>query len=468
MHPLGGLDAAFLYLESPTTPLHVGMVAVLEPPVDPQGPAIDRVRDLLAERLDRIPLLTQRLLYPLGGMLPPVWVDDPAFDLANHVLAAPRLAELTSESISAVAADLLRHQLPRDRPLWEIYVVEAAREPRIAVIAKIHHALLDGVAGLELLAELVDLTPEAPPARPEPAPDPITTATNVTSAAATASLTALLRSQTRVVDRVTTELANARRPSEDDVPSATGSLRAFAAAAPRTTMSGRVGPRRAVAMTSLPLDELTEVRKELGGTLNDVVLAVCAGALRAYLGPDDLPREPLVAAVPVSLRAAEGDGGRGNRVSMMLVPLATDVDDLRDRLAAISASSQQAKGENARLPAVSLVSDLLGTIAPSLGARAGGVLGRALGRGWPPLPCNVIVSNVPGPPFTTFMRGMEVASIHPLGPIIDGVPLNITVLSHRNRLEVGVTACPVAVPGYERLPDLLRQALDELVASARS
>ena len=156
----------------------------------------------------------------------------------------------------------------------------------------------------------------------------------------------------------------------------------------------------------------------------------------------------------------------GNRVSVMLVPIATDVEDPRARLEAISASSQQAKLDHARLPAASFVSDVLGSIAPSLGARAGAVIGRSLHRGWPALPCNLIVSNVPGPPFTTFMAGMEVASIHPLGPILDGVPLNITVLSHHDRLEVGITACPTAVPDCERLPGLLGAALDELVDAA--
>ena len=461
IEPLRGLDTGFLYLESPTAPLHVGMVVVLAPAANDQRPAVDRLRTLLAERLPRMPLLRQRLRYPLGGLLPPVWVDDPGFDLADHIVVAPRLADLTSSSLAALAADVLRHQLPRDRPLWELYVAEAAGDPRVAVIAKVHHALLDGVAGLELFAELVDLTPDPPPAPVGDDEAPVTV-----NAPAVTSLTALLRSQARVLDRVTTELSNVLRRGDDQVPPVAGPLRSYIAAAPTTSMTRAVTARRSVAMASLDMDDLTMVRKGLGGTLNDVVLAVCAGGLRRYLGETGLPNEPLVAAVPVSLRGGDDEGGRGNRVSVMLVPLATDVEDPRARLEAISASSQQAKLDHARLPAASFVSDVLGSIVPSLGTRAGAVLGRSLHRGWPSLPCNLIVSNVPGPPFRTFMAGMEVASIHPLGPILDGVPLNITVLSHHDRLEVGITACPTAVPACERLPGLLGAALDELVDAA--
>jgi WS/DGAT/MGAT family acyltransferase len=416
---------------------------------------------LLAERLHRVPVLGQRLRYPMAGLLPAVWVDDPAFDLANHVMAAPVLADMTTESIAAAAAEVLRHQLPRNRPLWEISVFEAANDRRVAVIAKVHHSLLDGVAGLELFAELIDVTPESPPATTVPDQAVAAARGNPT----VASLSALVQTQTRVLRRVATEMSNTRRRRTDD-PASPSSLRSLIAAAPHTTMTRPVGPRRAVALASLDMDDVALVRKGIGGTINDVVLAICGGALRHYLGDDGLPVEPLVAAVPVSLRGDDNEGSRGNQLSVMLVSLATDVEDPRERLEVIRAGSERAKREQAHLP-VGIVTDMISTIAPSLGARAGGALSRALGRGWPAVPCNLVVSNVPGPPFTTYLAGMEVAAIHPLGPIIDGAPLNITVLSHRNRLEVGITACPAAVPGHERLPGLLGLALDDLVAAAR-
>ena len=467
MEPLSGLDAAFLYLESPTNHMHVGMAAVLDGSTLPGGPAFPRVAALVEERLPLIPLFRRRLWRPLGGLLPPVWVNDPGFSLDDHLVALPALAELGNDTVAAVAAEIMCHPLDRRRPLWAMYVIEGRDDGRVAIIIKVHHAAIDGVSGVELLANLVDIGPEGRVAPSDSASVPSHREVTATLRSGGEWLaTHPLRSAQAVATTVSRLRAGRRGPDACDE-ERLGSP-PWPPSASRTALTRPIGGHRTVTLTKLPMDDIAQVRKSLGGTINDVVLAMCAGALRLYLEwRGDGGDAPLVAFLPMSLRTPEHTGRTGNVVSAMLVPLATEVDDPRARYDIIVAKTRAAKGREAQLRTGELVSEWVTLLGPVVGqglGRLGSGAMRAMASGKRQLPVNVIISNIPGPPIRMYAAGLPMTAVFPMGPILDGVPLNITVLSYHDALHVGVVACPGAVPGVDRLPLYLREAIDELLA----
>jgi diacylglycerol O-acyltransferase / wax synthase len=467
MEPLSGLDAAFLYLESPTSHMNVGFVAVLDGSTLAGAPAFPRVAELVEARLPLIPAFRRRLLWPRGGVLPPVWVPDRGFCLHDHLFALPPLAELADDTVAALAADVMRHPLDRRRPLWEMHVVEGREDGRVAIITKVHHAAIDGISGAELLASLVDISPEGRQVAPSH-PRRGTPHGEVTAALRSGGewlATHPLRSAQAVA--ATVSRLRAARPDPDALEQAPDGSPPMLPSASRTALTRPIGHRRTVTLTTLPMDDIAQVRKSLGGTVNDVVLATCAGALRSYLaGRGGGADAALAALVPVSLRSAEHAGKAGNVVSAMLVPLVTEVDDPRTRYDRIVANARAAKRREAQLRAGELVSEWVKLLGPAVGNPLG-YLGsrttRALAIAKRQLPINVIISNIPGPPLQMYAAGLPMTGVFPMGPIIDGVPLNITVLSYHDTLHVGLVACPRAVPHVDRFTGYFHQAMDELL-----
>ena len=471
MEPLTGMDAAFLSLETPTTPMHVGVVLVLDPPEGTRSLFSPTTRDaqirrVIGQRLHLVPPMRQRAMRVPMGLHHPVWVDDPDFALDDHLTRASLPSPGGRVELDAFVASVMSRTLDPDRPLWEMYIVEGLEGDRTALIAKVHHSILDGVSGASILGAFLDLTPRARvvslPAPWEPEPLPSSSqllryaASSLTHQPANA-LTALQAGIDAVADMGMHNRELAGRGEE--------SPPAFFSA-PRTFFNGAVSNRKLFSSLGVPLDDAKLVRRVFECTINDVILAGVAGGLRRILvDRGGLPAEALVAMVPVSTRP-EGEGeSLGNQVSGMLVSLATDIEDPVARLDAIAESSRVAK-EQEQLHRGRVVGDLAQIAPPALTSRlARAVAGtRLFDRVRPAF--NLTVSGVKGPDVPLFCAGSQVSSMYPVGPIAEGTGLNITIFSYLDGLSFGLLACRKLLPELEELANAIDDALGELVGCA--
>lgn len=463
MQRLSGLDASFLSLETPTMHMHVASAAVFDPSGAPDGLGFERVAALVEERLDLLPPFRRRLVPVPLGLHHPLWVEDPDFDLSYHLRRAslPRPGGL--EELAAFAADVIGRPLDRSKPLWEMWVVEGLEGGRVALVSKTHHAAIDGVSGAELTANLLDLERDPPP-RPRPAepwraeriPSELEMLAYGVRSAACQSL-ALPRLVAESLATVL-DVRDRNRTPGVDVPPAPFS-------APRTSFNAPITAHRAVRFAEVDLERVRAVKRVAGTTVNDVVLALVAGSLRGYLAArEELPREPLVALVPVSVRGESERTTLGNRVSPMLVALATGWPDPVERLGAITTATRAAKDQERAIGAESLTrwADFA---APAVAARAARLVTsmRVFDRLRPLV--NVIVSNVPGPPVPLYSAGAELVALYPMGPIGEGVGLNVTVMSYCGRLFFGLTACRELVDDLDGIAAGLGAELDALERS---
>jgi diacylglycerol O-acyltransferase / wax synthase len=438
LRPLSGLDAAFLYLEAAGTPMHVGGVMLLELPKR-RHPAFRRMlAGRIRERLPSVPALHRVLVEARFDLDHPAWKRMPAIDLDRHIFECRLPAPGSPAQLWRLVADLHAQALPRDRPLWQLYVIEGLASGEIAFYAKVHHAMLDGQAGVALAQALLDV-----PALDAAQHAAKTRASAKRRRAGQSSIPAVAQfaSLVRALPETLRSAAGAMREAAGVL----GSLRDAVTLAPRTPFNAQVGPRRSFAVASLPLDEVRRVARHFGASGNDVVLTLCAGALREYLKRRKaLPARSLVAAMPVSLRAA-GDTESNNQVSMVQCVLGTDIADPVQRLRAISAATGRAKTR------VSMFRGLIPTDFPGFAAPIWATgLSRLWARGHlserlPPL-ANLVVSNVPGPPVTLFLAGARVAHYFPVSIVTHGLGLNITVTSYAGSLEFGVLADRDIVP----------------------
>jgi len=465
MERLSGLDASFLYLETPTLHMQVALALVFDPSTVPGGYSFDRMKDSIASRIPLAPVFRRRLVEVPFRLGHPVWVDDADFDIDYHVrlTAVPRpggLAELAD-----LAGDIAGRQLDRNKPLWEMWIVEGMAGDRIGLIAKMHHSTVDGVSGAELLSVLFDLEPkpEESPAAPEPELD-----TRVPSGFELMSQAIVARSMRPwevALDIVRTghKVLNVRK-IRLGAGHLTGSGKAaLPLSAPRTSFNGALTRRRSAAFTSIGLDDVKRLKKATGTTVNDVVLTVCAGALRSFLlDGDELPDKPLVAVVPISVRP-DADSARGsNQVSAMFVQLPVDIADPVERLMAIHEGTEGAKEEFNALGA-DLLQNWAEHATPNVFATASRFYSRMrLANVHRPI-ANLVISNVPGPDFPLYLAGAELDAGFPLGPVMEGMGVNITVMSYLGALNWGISACPESIPMLWKLADAIPLALDELL-----
>jgi diacylglycerol O-acyltransferase / wax synthase len=461
MQRLSGLDAMFFYLETPSSHMHVTGVYGLEP--GESGLSFDSVRDLVASRLPLAAPFRRRLVEVPFKLHHPMWVDDPDFDLDYHVRRACLPAPGGPEELAGFVAQVGGLPLDRARPLWEMYVVEGLEGGRFALVGKMHHAAIDGVSGAEIMATLIDLEPDPPERlivdtwRPELVPTDADLIALAMAALVGHPLRAV-RSARRVVETAL-HLSEHNRDVGVTPPPAPFS-------APKTSLNGAITPHRRVAFAAQSLDDLKTVKNHFGCTVNDVVLAVCAGALRRYLlDRDDLPEESLVAMVPMSVRTDDEMGSHGNRVSAMLTSLATNVSDPVERLEAVAEGMRHAKTQE-RLIGAATMTDWTEFTFPALIGRAARLTGsmRVFDRLRPLF--NVTISNVPGPPFPVFLAGARMVGMYPLGPVTEGVGLNMTVMSYCGMVYFGLNACRETVPAMAELPKMLHESLDELLEAA--
>ena len=461
---LTGMDSAFLALETPELPMHVVGVLVLDPAAGADF-SVARLRQVVADRLHLMPPFCRQLVEVPLSLDKPYWHYDTAIDLDQHVIEE-RLATGSLQDLGELVGTIASKPLDRRRPLWELYIVSGLDGPagagsRVALIAKVHHSTLYGAAGAEFIAQLLDLSPEgndhppAPPAESSPPPGRVE----------------LLRR---------TALAQVRRPwtigrlvvsggrnAVGTVRSVGGLVRrhgraALPSLAPRTAISGPLTQAREAAFTALSLEDAKAVKEAAGVKLNDVVLAVVALAVRRYLvARDAVPDRPLVCGVPVN--AGEGGSAGTNTLATMSVTL--PVADLPpgELVAAVYDATVAAK-EFIDVVGMSAVADLAEVTPPAMLTMVSW-LNRTFGLEsmQPPL-ANMVVSNVMGPPIPLYLAGALVDAIYPLGPLLPGVGMNITVLSNLDRLDVGVMACPDVVDDVWELVESLPDALAALKA----
>jgi diacylglycerol O-acyltransferase / wax synthase len=473
---LTGLDAAFLAMETRTVFGHVGSVSVVDPSTAPEPLTLERFTRVVESRLPLVPLLRRRLVDVPLGLDQPYWIEDPDFDIEFHVRELALPAPGSHRQLAEQAARLHARPLDRSRPLWEIYLIFGLAGGRAAIYSKVHHAAIDGVSGNDILAALLDLSPEG---RALPEPPPRRTERQPSAAELLArSAVSLGRHPLRAARLSVGLLRSApalvanpawpRLPLVDRLLGRDGDavLSRPGLRAPRTPFNRSITQHRRWGFASLPLPEIKRVKNALGVSVNDVVLALCAGALRRWLlDHDALPDGPLIAAVPVSVRTSEQEGSHGNRVSVMLTVLPTQLPGARDRLRAVHEGMRAAKEQHGALPA-DLLADVTQFAMPALAGQAARMAAR-LRLVERASPFNLIISNVPGPNVPLYYAGAELLAYYPLSAIVDGQGLNITAISYRDTLFFGVIACRELVPDVEALTAYLAEELQVLADAVK-
>ncbi|XVQ13517.1 WS/DGAT/MGAT family O-acyltransferase [Spirillospora sp. CA-255316] len=459
---LGGLDAGFFFAESEDTPLHIASVTVFEGPAPSYG---DLVRAVLGKLLE-VPRYRQRVRTVPLHLGSPVWADDPHFNILYHVRHTAVPAPGEAEQLRNLAGRVLSQRLDPAKPLWEIWLVEGLAEDRWAMITKVHHCVVDGVGGVDLLTALFDLSPEEgrpdpeglPVALPEPGPAPSGAALLARSArgAAVAPLRAVAG-----LPGLARRLTSPRtlRGLGVEVPRALGRL-----ARPTTgSLNGPIGPHRRWLWTHAELDEIRRVRKAFGGTVNDVILAAVAHGFRAVLeGRGELePGVRVRALVPVSVR---GEGERGevrNRVSGVLVELPVGEEDPRRRLFEVREQMNDVKRTHQAAGGEALAR--LAGFAPTLMALGSRY---ALSQTQPLV--QTVVTNVPGPPFPLYALGRRLVELYPFVPLALGLRAGVAVFSYEGRLTFGLTGDFDGMPDLGVLAAGIRAGFDELLRLARA
>jgi len=466
---LSGLDASFLYLETPTLHMHVVMTSVVDPATVPGGYSFPRLKEMIAQRLPQAPVFQRRLVEVPLRWGHPVWVDDPDFDIDYHVrlAAVPKPGGL--RELADIAGDIAGRQLDRSRPLWEMWIIEGLAHNRVGFVTKMHHSTVDGVSGAELLSILFDLAADPGPLPPPPEQlheDRIPSALELMSQATIdRAMTPfkiardLVRTGQRVLDVRKVRVSSEDRPGLGKA--------ALPLSAPRTSFNGALSRRRSVAFTAIGLDDVKRVKSALGVTVNDIVLAVCTGALRDFLiEGDELPDKPLVAVVPVSVRTTTENVRGSNKVSSMFVQLPSQLADPLERVEAIHQGTKGAKEEHNALGADTLL-NWAEHATPNLFASAARFYSRMqLADKHRPV-ANLVISNVPGPDFPLYLGGSELECGFPLGPVMEGMGVNITIMSYRGIMYWGIISCPETMPKVWGLAASIPLALDELLEVAK-
>ena len=465
MKRLSGLDATFLYLETPEMHMHVIGVLLLDTTTMAGGYSFDKVRKMVEDRIHLMPSFRRRLVTVPFGLGHPVWIDDPAFDVENHLMRIGAPPPGDQRALAEVAGEIASRQLDRSRPLWEMWVVEGLEGGQAAIVTKMHHATIDGASGADVMVQLLDLTPEV---ADKPKPDrPFLGERKPGDLQLLASaLMAQLANPVRIAGAMGRAAGNAAKmvramTRRGDTPTAAPFL------APRLRMSGALTPHRSVAFGQASLDDLKEIKNAFGAKVNDVVLAIATHALRSYLQSiDELPDKPLVAACPISVRKEGVERDSANQVSNMLVPLPVQMESPASQLEIIIEATKRSK-ELANAIGAETLMDWAEFLAPRLFTTAMRVYSGSRLPDLHPPALNCIVSNVPGPPVPLYTAGARILAIYPMGPLLPGAGVNITILSNMGNVDFGVIACRDTVPEIWRISDGLAEGVQLLLKAAR-
>ena len=459
---MSGGDAGFLYLETPSMHMHTLKIAILEPSADNR---FDRLIEMMTERLRLLPPMRRRVVPVPFALHHPVLVTQREIDPRRHFFRHDVGGEGTMRDLERLIGEICSTPLDRSFPLWELHLCEGLADGRVAIVGKIHHAMADGLAANAMLANVMDVSStemrtsvrtESHDGVDDPSRSLLVRHALRDAAVQLLDFPALVASTVRRLAAV----ARYRRDTGARVPVPVKD-------APRTSFNGPLTPRRSFATATVPLADLKRVRTvhaDIEGlTLNDVVLAVASGALRRWLAlHDEHPRGSLTAGVPVGLDANEPEPRLfGNNVSNMFTTLATDVDDPGARLRAISTTTRHAKAISQRLgPALMEWSQFAPPAPFGAAVRA---YSRLRGARFHPAAFNAIVSNVPGPRERVKIAGAQLSDVFSVGPLTEGIGLNITVWSYVDRMNFSLLACPDLLPDVEVLASFVPAALAELL-----
>jgi WS/DGAT/MGAT family acyltransferase len=468
MDRLSAVDVSFLYMETPSTPMHVGGVCVLEPPA---GEAFDydRLVELITQRIGLVPRYRQKVRTVPGRLANPVWVDDEDFDVTYHVRRSALPKPGTREQLKELVARLQSRPLDRSRPLWEIYLVEGLEGgpgggPRVGIITKTHHAMVDGVSAVDIGTVLLDLEPtprEVPEDdwQPRKEPDFIHLVAGAVVDLVTRPTAALDTARAAVTDV---------RATASRVGSVAGGVlsqaKLMARPAPETPLNVTIGEQRRFGTADTELEDYKRVRKAHGGTVNDVVLATVSGALRTWMltrGEKVRPTTVVRAMVPVSVRADAEKGELGNRVSSYFVDLPVGEGSAVMRLHQVSFAMRGHKESGSAVGAEALV-QLTGFAPPTihaLGARTASVMTRRL--------FNLVVTNVPGPQFPLYAAGARMLAMYPVVPLAKNQAVSVGLTSYDGGVFYGLNADRDAMPDVDVLAACIEESLAELVGSTR-
>ncbi len=455
---LTGLDSSFLHLERDSAHMHVAGVSVFSG----AAPTFDELLGAIASRLHLVPRYRQRLAFVPLGQGRPVWVDDPHFKLSYHVRHAALPRPGGEGELKRLAGRVFSQALDRGRPLWELWLVEGLAGGRFAVLSKTHHALVDGISGVDIATVLFDTSPDPLPVAP---PDHEWIARPLPSRAQLLA-DALLERATVPAEVVRGVRATMRGPRTvaKSAGRALGSVGSLAwtglQPAPPTPFNVRIGPHRRFTWVRADLGRFKSIKNSLGGTVNDVVLAVVTGALGNYMRLHGVSTEGVgvKAMVPVSVRADVERGALGNRVAAMWATLPVGLTDPVQRLHTISEEMVGLK-QSGQAVGAEILTAMSGFAPPTIMAQAARLQARQR-------LFNLVVTNVPGPQFPLYLLGRQLESIYPMVPLAENTALGIAILSYNGQLDFGLVGDFDALADLEVLADELRSAIEELAATA--
>jgi diacylglycerol O-acyltransferase len=437
---------------------------VVDPSTIKGGYSFDTMLSGIEERTREVPEFRRKLHQVPLHLDHPGWVDDPDFDIDHHVHRIGCPSPCGDRELAEVCGHIAGQPLDRTRPLWEMWMIEGLADGRLAIMMKMHHATVDGVSGANMLGHLCSLEPDAPP---------VDTSSDPRRVTAPSDLELVGRAFLNVAKRPF-GMVKLLGPVAEVVPSwilraREGRAMPAPFSAPRTSFNGTVTGHRSVAFADFDLDEVKEVKNTFGGTVNDVVLSVCSGALRRYLEErGELPKSSLVAMVPVSVHDRSRHERGSNKVTGMFAKLATDVADPVERLRSISTDNLHAK-EHSNAIDGDMLQDWAHFAAPRTFGLAVRVYSSLRLAERHPVVHNLVISNVPGPPMPLYFVGARIDGLYPLGPVFHGAGLNVTVMSNDGRVNAGLLACRELMP-YDalwQLADALPAAMDDLLQAAR-
>jgi diacylglycerol O-acyltransferase len=452
---LSGLDSSFLHLERGPAHMHVASTMIFEGP----APDYEEFREHVSSRLHLVPRFRQKLRFVPLGQGRPTWVDDPHFNLDYHVRHTALPPPGSEEQLRNLGARVFSQRLDRSKPLWEFWLADGLEGGRFAIVGKTHHALVDGVSGVDLTTVLFDTQREpAPLPRPEPwVPRPEPSGTQLlgealveratSPAEAVRGVRALLRAPRQALSAVVDGLE------------AAGALARAGLAAPASPFNVEIGPYRRFTWVRADLEELKRIKNEAGGTVNDVVLAVVAAALGRYLRASGHSTQQLElrAMVPISVRADDEHGALGNRVSSFMAPLPVWSEDPLERLREVSATMGDLK-QSKQAVGASLLTELTDFAPPTIAGQAARLQSRQ--RFF-----NLVVTNVPGPQFPLYLMGRELEAVFPMVPLAKRQAVCFGIMSYNGQVNFGLVGDYDAMPDLDALADHVQASIDELAAA---
>ena len=464
MERLSGLDASFLYLETSSQVMSVAAILQLDTSTVPGGYSFDKMRAEMARRVKGLPVFRRKLADSLANLDHPVWVEDTDFDIDRHVhrIAIPSPGRI--HEVAQMSSYLIGQELDRKKPLWDLWVMEGMENGRIALVLRMHHASVDGATVADILGLLATTNPDPPELDPDLVAVTAGEAPRV-ELAFTGAVNFFLQRPVAAVKLIPKTLPV---PVEwiKRVRSGDGMPAPFLA--PRTRFNAPLTPRRSLALSQVPVADVKRIKDHYGVKMNDVVLAITGGALREYLADrDELPEEPLVSMVPVSVRGSDESDlvvTGTNKVTGMFTRLPTTVADPVERIRVAGIYSKQAKAHHQEVDPNMLRAFAEFAPGNTLGALMRIYADRRLAGLHPPV-FNAVISNVAGPPFDMYFLGGKVEGVFPLAPIFHGLGLNITVFSVGDKLNVGMLTCADLTPDIWDLCDAFTRQVAELSAA---